>query len=241
MYCHKHRHMTGDIVDGRAGGKLETEVAPDIYKKLEAGREQKDSIEGVPALANIICVHTFDPNLCPRLRLGVQHIEAPALDRRVSQKVPLGVVRLLGTIIRPILHENYKSTGTFRLANAKYVTCYRRRRNPHVSQEVHRDVAWGSPPGYLSIFIFLDNTDNGTGGLEIWENSIDTALDSRNSHRDLRSCRSVKFAPEKGSMIVFDGRLAHRGLANTSEDVRVGIHVFAWPNDSGLRKLSVFN
>ena len=87
--------------------------------------------------------------------------------------------------------------------------------------------------------MFLDSTSNGSGGIEIWKGSTSTVLGARNTNRDLRKCDSVKIAPQKGTMVIFDSRLAHRGLANTSPEIRVGIHVFAWPSNSGLKPLTV--
>jgi hypothetical protein len=225
-------------VNEKGGGSSDDKTAQEV-NVITTELTSVGSIKGCPLLANELSTFNFDTSFCNGLRLADSSVDLGARGRRILQTVPSAVVRQLKTILTDILRVNYKQHGTFRFAGATYVTAVRRSRDPHVSQAVHRDVQIGSPPGYLSIFVFLDNTENDTGGLEIWENLIDTVLDARNTNRDLRKCRSVRIPPKKGTLVVFDGRLAHRGIANTSKAVRVGIHVFAWPDKKGLTRLAV--
>jgi hypothetical protein len=240
VYCGKHDYLTVDR-KGESGAKRRSILQS---KEAEVIVESRHvplvvSIVGCPLLANELTIYNYDPALCEGFRMVEKNLDSGERRHRIIQTVPSGVVRKLKTFLNKVVLVHYKQHGTFRLAGAKYITAVRRTRDPHVSQAVHRDVQIDSPPGYLSIFMFLDDTDNESGGLEIWENSINTVLDSRNTNRDLRKCSQVRIPPKQGTVVVFDGRLAHRGIANTSQNVRVGIHVYAWPDKKGLPCLTV--
>ena len=250
IYCHKHRNVgTSEVAGGNDGEETlidsVTQGEPAIQGVIrqEEMEDAAESTSGDLLLENDLSQFNFDPALCAGLTLSERNIDVTGGGRRILQPVPTAIVRKLVPIVQEMLQCHFKHHGTFKVDKRaiSYITGYTRSRNRHVNQNVHRDVDLGSPPGYLSIFMFLDSTDDGSGGIEIWEDSTKIVLGVRNTTRDLRKCTSVKFQPKKGTMVVFDGRLAHRGLAHTSHHVRVGVHVYAWPINKGLAPLNVMN
>jgi hypothetical protein len=241
MYCYRHQGLAANPTKTNQDAVSQSKPDPrqttsDVSSSVLV---QEPLILGCPPLSNVFLMHSVDPAFCRSLRMDENDIDFTSVARRKFNNLPLRTFRQLEVLLNNCLTLYFKEFGKFQFAKPTYITSVRSRRNPHVSQVLHRDVDMPSPPGYLSIILFLDSTSDGSGGLEIWKSSSSTLLHSPSTTRALGKCDSMKIVPQSGSMVIFDARLVHRGLANTSLDSRVAIHVFAWPVHCGLVPLTI--
>ena len=82
------------------------------------------------------------------------------------------------------------------------------------SQPLHRD-EMGEGKQVISIFINLSDTHESTGALNVYPGSHKTTQTPDEAER---SADGVALALPAGSVVIMNGKLLHRGLANTSPD-----------------------
>jgi ectoine hydroxylase-related dioxygenase (phytanoyl-CoA dioxygenase family) len=89
----------------------------------------------------------------------------------------------------------------------------------HTKGPIHRDVHT-TMLGYWSILFFLDEVTPDNGAVRVWPKTQDTKLDEYNPARAVKGKPTQILTGPPGTAYVFDSRVIHRSLPNTTDHAR---------------------
>jgi hypothetical protein len=139
-------------------------------------------------------------------------------QRKVLDPILLSVVALAKTEVHfPLTHWKIQ-TPNIVVAPAKSAFS-----NSWTKGLLHRDFLDERTSGVYTFMIFIDEVNQANGSVEIWTNSQWIPLDEKNPQRAITKSglQAQLLQGPPGTVVVFDSRILHRSLPNTTQNRRL--------------------
>jgi ectoine hydroxylase-related dioxygenase (phytanoyl-CoA dioxygenase family) len=139
-------------------------------------------------------------------------------QRKVSDPILLSVVALAKTEVHFPLNSCRIQTPNIVVAPAKSAFS-----NSWTKGILHRDFLDERTSGVCTFMIFIDEVNQANGSVEIWTNSQWIPLDEKNPQRATAKSglQAQLLQGPAGTVVVFDSRILHRSLPNTTQNRRL--------------------
>ena len=244
-YCYKPRHMANP-----SSGHVANVTTPVIsgrksIAKITQPQQRTDARSNhLSCLDGHFAEHKLEEELLPE---GLYDIESGS-SARVTKVLDGRRYGKLRTAIAKILEQYFPSLGKFQFAQPMAFLAKTKTRNPHANGALHRDYN-GFNVGYVSAFLFLDGTPDGTGGIRFWKESELVDVDDKKNPgyqdkaltRNLKKLKTFYVKPQRGKLLLWDARIVHQAIANRSQNWRCAVGFIAHPESLPLLKRMKIN